>query len=99
MKPKIIHIPLMIIVFICLVLSCFKKDNVIFKALNEVDKQMILYKLGQSVNFIDSLGQPLVFAVTKDTIDIFGDTDDFYIFRTEHLICVLESDSVNFGIR
>ena len=91
----------MIIVFICFVFSCFKRDNEIsYYRLNEVDKQMIPYKLGQSVNFIDSFGQPLVFTVTKDTIDIYGDEDDDYsLVRTEHLICVLESDSINFGVK
>lgn len=64
MKQKILII---LTLFTILVSSCWKCEKMYFK-LTEVDNGMIPYKLGKTVNFIDSLGQPFVLTVNVDEI-------------------------------
>ena len=63
MKLKILIILLLIAV---LVSSCARPKEVGRYKLTEADKQMIPYKLGENISFIDSLGQHFVLTVTND---------------------------------
>jgi hypothetical protein len=63
MKHKIV-IVLLLSVF---VVSCWRPAGDCFY-LTDVDKQMIPYELGKTVNFIDSIGQPFVLTVTHNNI-------------------------------
>ncbi|MDR0830612.1 MAG: hypothetical protein LBN95_10970 [Prevotellaceae bacterium] len=66
MKTKILGLIALILTTV-LAFSC-RKDKVRYYKLTEIDYQMIPYKLGQTVNFVDSLGQSFVLTVIKDTI-------------------------------
>ena len=61
MKPKMLIIPAL---FSGLAFSCFN-EKIERCPLAEVDKEMITYVLGQTVNFIDSEGQLFVMTVTE----------------------------------
>ena len=64
MKPKILIILFILSVFL---ISCWEK-NIKTYYLSDIDNQMIPYKLGDTVNFIDSLGNSFVMEVTDDII-------------------------------
>ncbi len=65
MKTKIL-ISLMLLTFAAS--SCAECRNIKSYKLTEAEKQMIPYELGQTVNFINSMGQPFVLTVGRNTI-------------------------------
>jgi len=94
MKPKIFIILILIAV---LVSSCwYWFDYSYTKAcFSEADKQIIPYKLVQTVNFIDSLGQYFILTVTRDSLFLVWEYDDYCFERKE---VYLQSDHNNFLI-
>jgi hypothetical protein len=92
MNPKILII---LSLFAILMQSCFNRDR--YHRLTEVDKQMIPYKLGQVVTFIDSLGQSIVLTVTHDKITS-GPLDEAFHELYERRTVILESEIDNYRI-
>jgi len=80
--------------------SCWESMPLTYNKLTDIDKQMIPYKLGQTVNFIDSLMQPFVLTVTKDTLFWFAPGDEYYFEKIEvSLKSELNKVSINMDLQ
>jgi len=61
--------------------SCGECRDIKPHKLTEVDKLMIPYKLGQTINFINSMGQPIVLTVIKDTTILWEEEDNCSLYE------------------
>ena len=82
MKKTILKIMILNVV---LASSCWDVDHSSDFRLRDVDKQMIPYKLGKTVSFVDSLGQNFVLKVIKDSLSRWMESEDYYEFRQVYL--------------
>ena len=53
--------------------------------LTDFDKQMIPYVIGETLSFIDSVGQNFVLKVIKDSLSRWMESEDYYEFRQVYL--------------
>ena len=94
MKTKILIALVLLAVF---TVSCHK-TTIEYRELTETMQQLIPYKLGQTVNFIDSEGQNFTVTVTKDTTywEMAPGSDSEYTLYIQRKIVRLQSDVANF---
>ena len=75
---RVINLIILILLAI-LFSSCIKDKYTSFKLTKE-DKLMIPYELGQTVNFIDSLGQSFALTVIEDTIKWWSERESYALY-------------------
>jgi hypothetical protein len=92
MKTKILGFIVLILITV-FAFSCHKFKHY---ELTEVDYQMIPYKLGQTISFIDSLGQTFTLKVTKDATSL--EVIDYDYVSIDRWSVNLEPEFGNFWI-
>ena len=94
MKSKKLIIFSLLSVFL---ISCWEK-NIKTYYLSDIDNQMIPYKLGDTVSFIDSLGNSFVMKVTQDIIRLSEmDREDTDRKESRYVTLSTESDKIKFS--
>ena len=92
MKANILIIFTLLIIF---VFSCYNREKRC--KLSKVDKQMIPYELGQTINFIDSLGHPIVLLNDHDKISWVGE-NGYLFYECRHISMKSQLDNFHIGI-